>query len=467
MAALSNRQRDFLLETFADFAREKIPLLVLRNYEKLPESCGRDLDLFCATSDAPRAVILMIRLARRHGLGLLHRYDLGNLTALYFSEPDTASVLHLDVFHGAFSWAGIKYLTDDEVLAGAVSRGPFSIPNPAHEALLLCLASILDGGFFKARYLGKIRYLLTDGETRKCFHDLLSGRFGPSQAEAVQDLISRDSAEFTENRPVPELARALRKSLVSRSLRQNPVRASLAVVRFLGAEVLRLIRPAGMVVVITGPDGAGKSSVIEGVTKRLEEWLPKPATFHWRPGLLPDVGVLLKVRKASRPGEVNRDPHGQKPHGTGASLFRVFFYFLDYWLGYFALVRRATAKNRVVIFDRYFLDMICDPRRFRLNVSPGLLKFLFRLAPPVDLTFALHAPGEVLFERKAEVTLQESRRQSDAYRSEVSALRTGRVIDANQPLQEVIAEVYRQMGNELARRAETRNSAKPLSQDLP
>ncbi len=188
----------------------------------------------------------------------------------------------------------------------------------------------------------------------------------------------------------------------------------------------------GLWVVLLGPDGAGKSSVIAGLASSRWTGFAGCATYHLRPALW---------RKQKAP-VANCDPHGQPPRGTLVSVFKLLYLLAANWLAYAAKVRPQLDDGKLVLFDRYFSDCLFDRRRYRLPQScQPVTTLAARLLPRPDLYIVLDAPASLLQERKQEVTLAESVRQRERYSAMASAVANAVVVDGARPLGEVVAEV--------------------------
>jgi thymidylate kinase len=188
----------------------------------------------------------------------------------------------------------------------------------------------------------------------------------------------------------------------------------------------------GLWVVLLGPDGAGKSSVIAGLASSRWTGFAGCATYHLRP-------TFWRKQKAPI---ANCDPHGQPARGTLVTLLKLFCLLVANWLACWVKVRPQLVDGKLVLFDRYFSDCLFDPRRYRLPEScRRLTTLVVRLLPEPDLYVVLDAPASLLQERKSEVTLAESARQREAYSAEVSGLANVAVVDAARPVAEVVAEV--------------------------
>lgn len=116
---------------------------------------------------------------------------------------------------------------------------------------------------------------------------------------------------------------------------------------------------------------------------------------------------------------------------------------LAYWLSlYWANCFFHGYKNvTLVIWDRYYYDVLVDPRRYRYGASMVFARFVSRLIPKLDLVILLDASADVLQQRKQEVPYEETARQRDAYLKIVQAMDNGVVIDSSQPLNKVVSDV--------------------------
>ena len=80
------------------------------------------------------------------------------------------------------------------------------------------------------------------------------------------------------------------------------------------------------------------------------------------------------------------------------------YYSVDYILGYWAKVKTMTRITRLVIFDRYYTDIICDSRRSRIYLNPKFLYGFGRLfIPSLDYNILLTAQTVTILARKREL----------------------------------------------------------------
>jgi hypothetical protein len=114
----------------------------------------------------------------------------------------------------------------------------------------------------------------------------------------------------------------------------------------------------------------------------------------------------------------------------------------------------------LVIFDRYFQDLLIDPRRYRYGGPMWLAKFLSRFVPrPELLMLVLDAEDKVILSRKREVALEELRRQRAAYRQFAAQEGNAYLLKTNQGIGPTVGEASRLIVEHLARRFERRHSA--------
>lgn len=300
----------------------------------------------------------------------------------------------LDVLH-VVETAGARSLTLDIVpaLLDRVQRDVDGIPrlSAADAAWLAVLRAARPG----AAPAG-LDPLTLDGPVPSALDRVV----GPGTAGELIEAVTR-----AESAPaLAMLAASLRRSAGRRSTMR----------RVRDAAALRAEGRRGVSLAVLGPDGAGKSTLVDGLVQAL----PFAVSVHY-------LGVF---RTSERERLLRRVP-GFALAGKLATLrSRSLQGALD------------AHRGRIVLYDRHVVDALLRPGRptFRSRVSYGLLA---RACPPPDLFVVLDAPGEVMFARKGEHTveiLEERRQRYLDLRERYSALA---VIDATQPAAVVLREV--------------------------
>jgi thymidylate kinase len=182
-------------------------------------------------------------------------------------------------------------------------------------------------------------------------------------------------------------------------------------------------------VVILGPDGAGKTSVIQ----RLKEILVQAGRVVQIRHLKPRIFVLRR----GEPVTIVVDPHGKPNRSALFSLAKIFVWFFEEWYANLFW----DDKSAMIICDRYYHDLLIDSRRYRYGGPRWAANLVGKLIPMPDLWVLLDAPVEVLQARKQEVTAMECARQRQAYLSFVQNQRNHVIVDASQSLAKVIRDV--------------------------
>jgi hypothetical protein len=125
------------------------------------------------------------------------------------------------------------------------------------------------------------------------------------------------------------------------------------------------------------------------------------------------------------------DPHGKPPYPWWLSLLKIPYYLLDYGLGYLCAVRPRLVRSTLVLFDRYYDDLLADPSRYRFGGPMALARLARIFLPKPDLFLILDGHEETLFVRKREVWREELRRQREAYRRLATELPNAVILDGS------------------------------------
>jgi thymidylate kinase len=192
----------------------------------------------------------------------------------------------------------------------------------------------------------------------------------------------------------------------------------------------RMQQPTGLHIVFLGPDGSGKSSVIECYMRQMAQAFRRIEYRHLKPGPQRISGSIPVT-----------DPHAQPARGLLGSIAKILHFWATYIKGNLVWLYPRYLRSTLVVFDRYYHDLLADPARYRYGGPLLLARLLGKLLPQPDLVFILDAPAEVLQSRKQEVPFTESVRQRTAYRGLKREYARAYIIDASEPLDKVVASV--------------------------
>lgn len=175
--------------------------------------------------------------------------------------------------------------------------------------------------------------------------------------------------------------------------------------------------PARMVVFL-GPDGAGKSTIIGLVEARLRQQALDVRRYYFAPGFFPRYRQQGEMK-------VTTAPHAGRQYGQTLSAAKVALLLCEFVLG----VREVRRQRHIALFDRYILDLLVDPVRYRLGSVRWWMRAALSLAPKPDLLIIVSAPSHVVQARKQEVPVEETERQLAAYSSIAKQYKNAIVVD--------------------------------------
>jgi len=422
-----------LFRVFELLDRKGVQWCVLHGYQSWPTRIGTDVDLLMPARMLPDELARLLH-DNEQDLGakaVLWLNDGAQLVSLYSKaagEPPVTLQLHVSP---NYSLAGRTFYTAEDILLSRVKRDSYWIPAPHVE--------------FGCILINRIIKQNLRPENEKRLSEIAAQQ--PADCE-------RETRRFFNARDVRPLMQAARLndwswvrrhiSELSRGLISGPgARHSGGAVGATGRRIARWVKPpCGLHVVFLGPDGVGKSTVIEAVRRDLSPVFLQEKYLTFAPGILP---ARFEVPKPD-------GPHSLPPRSYPASLVKAAWWTMCYTAGYGVSIHSTLARAGLVVNHRYLPDAIVDPKRYRYSGPQWILKALWKFAPKPDLMFLLDAPVEVIQERKKEVPFEETKRQRDGYRAMAEGLPFAHVIDNSRPLEVVVDEIEGIISDFMAKR---------------
>ena len=137
-------------------------------------------------------------------------------------------------------------------------------------------------------------------------------------------------------------------------------------------------RKLGFHLSFSGPDGAGKTTLITilsnvlstvKVSDRLEHFLPRGFKNIHQLSVIPKKNALKNQDYTS--------PYSEKNSSLFSSVLRVCYYGIIFIIVDWKFIRRNKRLNKVILFDRYLTDLIIDPTRARISIDKNIVKNIF------------------------------------------------------------------------------------------
>ncbi|MGH7451030.1 MAG: AAA family ATPase [bacterium] len=393
-------------QLLADLATNQIPYVLLRDKPDAPSI--HDLDLLIDETKSDE----FLALCRQHGFRLIRngRLNPGKLLLLRWQNEGP---LLLDV-HQRLVVRGVEYLDAQRVLARRRADGGFFFPGREDHFLTLLFHNILGKGEIQAKHREQLAALLSEPLNERYLAQHTAD-FG------LQKTLTAVRQRFDELQQKPELVRRLNAASYRQIYRQRPVywlrRQALQIKAWLqkwwGA-------PRGVLIVLLGPDGCGKSTLIQKLRERLRAAALTTDTVYlgpWGQSVLPLQKLLSRFNitpyraedKAFYSGKAAKRevPRGWAMWKQNA---KAWLYYLavaiELWYRYRKLVLPRLRQGRVVLADRYIYDLLVGYKSRPMDYHWGIRRWLCRRFSRPHLTLLLDAPPEVIHRRKPQFSTE-------------------------------------------------------------
>lgn len=426
------------------FSVRGIRYFIFRNFQGLPDvNSGKDVDIMVDPNCREEAKKILISAYRENGLTYYYEARHGKLHCYHGMDEKLKFSIHIDLIF-SYSSKGFELFSFDELYSYTKDYKQFRVLNEYLEGVMVFIYKQFHyNPTLKPEYRNIIYKTYRSYPE---FSNLLRTLIGADLAEKILKAIA--AKDFNE---MLQFSSALTKALRRFAFKKRPVRTLLQVANFYASKSAKLAlfyRKYSKSVAVMAPDGSGKSTFIEALLDEIDFYFVnnrkdvRSKLYHFRPNLLPNLGAIGEKAGLGNQDQDFTNPHRSRPANGLSSLFRISYYWLDYFIGFNIFVRRDVQYDRFSVFDRYSYDLVADPARTRLKLPQWVRKLFVRSTPQPDLIFYLEAEPSVVFGRKQELTLDEIQRQQKIYREISEYNKRAFVLDASRPAVDSAKEAF-------------------------
>lgn len=390
-----------MIKDFISFLKKnKFDYRVLNSYEDIlnGKQDDSDYDLLFKQSDFIKINEILKSFCEQYNYTIVQLYyqDI-NAKNYFMYDKKRCKFLNLDLY-GELSRMDVMIFTEEKIFENEYVFNGISILQPYQEFIQYFIKKV-DKGIISKTILDKLK-ILYDRETIEC-NNVLKGFFKKSHQEIIK-VFQGENPEISKKQILK----------IKSDFNKSNVKVEKKYFQNIKRICSRINGPTGISIAFLGSDGSGKSTIINGLMKRT---LPfrRIDYFHLKP----------LVQDSSKTNDIVSDPHRYKVYSNAKSYLKLCFFVFQYNFGWFKNIVPLKIKSSLIIFDRYYDDILVDNRRYRYGGSKKIAKVIRGLIPRPNIYFVLTGNPDVIYKRKQEVTFNELKCQLKGYENLVDGVR--------------------------------------------
>lgn len=437
-----NYSQIFLRELFNRLNNSKIIYCVLRNYERLPETVGHDVDIWVHSRYEEKFQNILLTTAKDVGWEIV-RYApwlsiRGQGRYFFVRYDDKLRAIHIDCFVSIYC-KGFNYV-NEHILEKSLflhEKG-FYVPSYGVEASMLLLKDLLYEGKIKDKYRNRIIVCLE--RDVEGFLEALDTLIGREITTTLLEFLKAKNWEEIENKRF-----IVWKALIKKAFTKRPFFQIRQLWLYLYSRLKEhLFEDLGIFIVMIGPDGSGKTTISKALleSEGINKLFQIKSYFHGRFSYIPELKKIIPSFIRKNEQQIINYTETNIFSSEEASFIRAiiypFYYSLDYMLGHF-LIRRVRAYYSLAISDRYFYDYWIQKRY--IKCPRWFLFVISKFIPKPDLAIYLKNRPEVIISRKKDLPLEEIKRQVKICEEIINKIPNGIMVETSRSPEEIVSEL--------------------------
>lgn len=187
------------------------------------------------------------------------------------------------------------FFKTEELLTGRKRYKNIYVPETSTEFIYLLLKKFIKGKFYQEHQIRLKELYLSDP---KKIEEKILRYFGRENLPIIRNIIMGN--EQISKKSILSVRRYFLKKYLS------PLKRLQKIFWLTKRVVSSFKNPTGMFVVVLSPDGGGKTSVSKGILQCLQLSFRRTKYLYWRPGILPEIRDLLKLRFKRQEGRKDK-----------------------------------------------------------------------------------------------------------------------------------------------------------------
>lgn len=408
---------------------------IQNKYEIMPEKIPSDIDMMYRNASEADLDKIVQKIAKETELLITQKIVQSHYEFTYilsYPVPNSFFQLQLDFYETVSFGKFWNVVPGKDLLDNKRFYKCFFIPSPYDELRYLWIRRTIKNKIDYS-YIEQSKQLI---EQIPNYHQHLKENFGNELANIIVEIIKTENLDLFVDKYQLFFNKVMEISKMNINVLFWLKHFLFRISKYYPERVLRM---CGMSIALLAPDGAGKSTVIKGISDTCLGSFYGIEHRYFRPRKFKNLGSYNRVNFKGE-AVANDDPHGKKLHGVIKSLLRFLFYNLDFLFGYLLDINKLKMQKKLIIFDRYYYDYFVDMERYQYRLPkcfPAIFQFMI---PNPDLVLILDAPAEIMYSRKKELPLSELGRQREGYLKLQKKVKHVVVINADQPIKKVIED---------------------------
>lgn len=187
----------------------------------------------------------------------------------------------------------------------------------------------------------------------------------------------------------------------------------------------RISNKTGLHIVFLGCDGSGKTSQIN--------FLVNSNIIN----IFRGYSIYHLFTKSFSKNRVHSLPYQYDVYNPILSFVKILYLYLRFFFNYFFALYRKIISSKLVINDRYYQDVIIDPKRYRIGSFISFLNFIFKFLPTPDLVIILDTKLNSLVKRKQEFDIKKIKNLTLKYKDYVKKDKNCHLIKSDNTIENI------------------------------